>query len=123
MPKQITMVFWRDNDVGQAHLQYSWVPEGGKRRDILLMPDYQEDSKTCSVSDRISQVQVYRLLCNDVGTDNWYIPPHPPQQSEVTFASIEVFQKSMEVISTVHFDDGSSIRNIRILIKSPPPRQ
>jgi hypothetical protein len=70
------MVFWRNCYVAQAHLEYGWVTEGTRRR-IHLMPGYQQDSSTDSVSNRIAQVQVYSLLCNSAGTDDWCIPDPP----------------------------------------------
>jgi hypothetical protein len=116
---QLTMVFWRDADKEPACLEYSWVPEG-KRHVIRLTPGLQEDSRTDPIPmDEISHVQVYRLTSDAVGIDSWQFPPGPPHSAPVIYAAVEVFEKRMEVVGTVHYSDGSSASDRRLLHLHP----
>ena len=114
------MVFWRDSDAGPACLEYSWVPEG-KRKLIRLPRQRDEDSRTDPVSETISRVQVYRLVCNDVGTDNWQFPAGPPRNSRIVYAAIQVFEDRGRVVGTAYFADGSSATDSRPLNKDHLP--
>jgi hypothetical protein len=123
MTKQITMRFWRDDYIGPACLEYSWVPEG-LRHTILLTPGQQEGSQTDSISDDLnpSHVQVYRLDNNNmVSTEMWQFPTGPPHTAPVDGATVEVYQQRLEVVGTVHYADGTSAYDTHSLDSFPRP--
>lgn len=120
MAAQIAMIFWRDTDPGPGCLEYSWVPTG-QRRVVRLGPLQDEESRQDSVSDEISHVQVYRLVCNRYGLDTWQFPQGPPHNSRIIFATIQVFESRMYVVGTAHYADGSSATDFRSLKADPLP--
>jgi hypothetical protein len=115
-----TMVFRRDIHADAGCLEYSWVPEG-VRHVMLLREDQEEGSQTDSVFDatEISHVQVYRLLNDGVGVQNWQFPPGPPYAAPVAIALVQVLRVTMEVIGTVVYVDGTCVRDVYKLEMSP----
>ena len=116
MAKKITMVFWRDDYVGPACLEYSWVPEG-KRHTIQLAPGQQQGSQTDSIPDDLnpSQVQVYRLNNNDlISAEMWQFPPGPPHALPVASAKVDVFQLREEAVGVVRYADDTTAAGARV---------
>jgi hypothetical protein len=124
---QNTMVFWRDDDEGLACLEYSWVPMGAPRKLIQLPPLVDEDSRKDPIpkNTNISQVQVYRLVCNRLGIDDklgWLFPAAgAPHNSEIIYATIQVFESRKYILGTAYFADGSSAADYRPLRTAPLP--
>jgi hypothetical protein len=123
MARQNTMTFSRDVNTGPACVQYSWVPDG-QRKEIKLLPQQDQDSRSDSVSDNISQVQVYCLVCNELGIhapNTWQFPPGPPYRSPVISAAIQVFESGKYVAGTVNYADGTSTSDTYPLTPHPLP--
>ena len=123
MTTQLTMIYWRDNDIGPACLEYSWVPTGS-RKIIRLPPQLDEDSRKDTVESRITQVEVYRLVCNNVGKvseASWQFPPGPPHSSPIVYATVQVFESRMYAIGTAYYADGSIASDFLTLREKPLP--
>lgn len=120
MAAQITMIFWRDTDIGPACLEYSWVPQG-VRKLIQLPPLEDEDSRKDPALPNISQVQVYRLVSDRLGVDTWQFPAGPPPNSRIIYATIQVFENRKYVLGTAYYADGSSTADFRPLKTDPLP--
>jgi hypothetical protein len=121
--KQVTMTFRRDVYTGPACLEYSWVPEGVRRK-ILLNPGQPEGKNTDQVADNLypSQVQVYRMNQNEQASiQMWQFPPGPPAPAPVDEAVVEVFQRRMQVVGIVFYTDVTSASGTQRL--DPFPRQ
>jgi hypothetical protein len=124
MTTQITMIFWCDTDTGQACLEYSWVPQGN-RKVIRLPPQQGEDSRKDPIDDlNITQVEVYRLVCNNVGkagAASWQFPPGPPHNSRIVYATVQVFESRMYAVGTAYYADGSSAADFLSMKENPLP--
>jgi hypothetical protein len=120
MTKQMMLTFWRDDADGPACIEYSWVPEGG-RRVIQLSAGQQEGNRTDPGPDDASHVQVYRLNSNGFGSDGWQFPPGPPHAYPVTQATVEVLHQRGKILGTVEYADGTTKSDTCPLKKSPLP--
>jgi hypothetical protein len=123
---QNTMVFWRDADTGPACLEYNWVPESPPRKLIQLPALADEDSRKDPVPKnmKISQVQVYRLVCDRLGIDDklgWNFPAEPSDKSTIIYATIQVFESRKYILGTAYYADGSSVTDFRPLKTAPLP--
>jgi hypothetical protein len=115
--KNCVMVFGRDDPGAPACLEYSWVPIG-KRIPLLLPHDQNVVSHLDQVDTDISQVQVYRLVDGNVGTDTWYLSPAEKNKS-IVYATIYVARG--QVVATQYFADGTSVTDARLLKSNPLP--
>ena len=97
----------------------------GNRKDIRLPPQLDEDSRTDPIYGlNITQVEVYRLVCNSVGKvsdASWQFPPGPPHNSPIVYATVQVFESRMYAIGTAYYADGSSATDFLTMKENPLP--
>ena len=111
-----TLFFERDNNDGQACIDYAWIASG-KRSQLILNQGERYTLKTDTIPVDQTIVNVFALTNENVGlAATW---PSNPSQLAIKFAWFKI--GGQNVVRTIFYADGSSIPNTMALTQQHLP--
>lgn len=113
---QYTLTFSRDNNDGDACIDYAWIASGS-RSQLTLKHGEHRKTKTDDIKEDQLIVNVFALTNRNVGLDKAWQSGN--RSTRITSAEFNV--KSSEIVRTIHYADGSSQQDTTPVKPTPLP--